>query len=305
MKKLFVLIMMVILILSMLGCGAEEEKLGTTVVGGVSEEHQDMMFEALKELWDSDIYRQAAVDPDVMVVENALHLYMPELYGYTDVEFLLACVDGINEFNSGYCGIVLVDLADGTVYTSEDLPVADYSGQTSTMEDLYTLCFNTYDSFIHWINNMILTEHEVRTELTAKELNEMNERLAQVSEEKAAQILEENAAKIEGASALEENERLIFDAALEFGTSGKYRQLAENAEEILVTRAFHYSSEDTDAYHGYVPDLLFLRVKLSEEANMMYGSSVGHLMIDVSTGESWTVDNLVQDFDMNDPKTWE
>jgi hypothetical protein len=98
MKKKLALVLAMILMLSLFGCGDKEDKLGTTVVGGVSEEHQEMIFEAVKELWDTDVYRKAAVDPDVMVVENALHLYMPELYGHTDVEFLLACVEGINEF---------------------------------------------------------------------------------------------------------------------------------------------------------------------------------------------------------------
>ena len=305
MKKKLALVLAMILMLSLFGCGDKEDKLGTTVVGGVSEEHQEMIFEAVKELWDTDVYRKAAVDPDVMVVENALHLYMPELYGHTDVEFLLACVEGINEYNHGYCGIVLIDVAEGTTYHSGDLPVDDYAGATSTMEDLYTLCFNTYESFIHWTNNMILTEHEVRTELTANELENMNQRLAQVSEEKEALRLEEDAANIEAASALEGNARLIFDAVLEFGNSSKYRQQAENAEEIQVIRALHYYNDDADAYNGYTPELLFVRVEMSEETNMMYGSSAGHLMIDVTNGESRTVDDLEQNFDMNNPKTTE
>ena len=57
----------------------------------------------------------------------------------------------------------------------DDLPVADYTGATSTMEDLYTLCFNTYESFIHWTNDMILTEHETRVELPEEDIETINQ----------------------------------------------------------------------------------------------------------------------------------
>ncbi|MBQ5777562.1 MAG: rubrerythrin family protein [Oscillospiraceae bacterium] len=33
----------------------------------------------------------------------------------------------MNEYNHGYCGIVLIDVADGTTYHSGDLPVEDYA----------------------------------------------------------------------------------------------------------------------------------------------------------------------------------
>ena len=176
MKKLISLLLAVVLCFGLVACGTKT--LGEEVSGGMTDEHMGIVTEVLQEYMDTDNYKALVERTECKGVKSAMYYEASFDEQKVDLRLILVELDMDDEI-VGTDRLLVIDLVNGSAYDAVMLDLNNFMGQMETYEDLMTMAFGGFDSWLMFKDaQCIMTELEVRTPATKDQIAAINATLA-------------------------------------------------------------------------------------------------------------------------------
>ena len=262
-----------------------DEETGAPVIHTDAQERMAKVTEMALALRDAVSYQQAALDPTVIQLSDAIEYKNDNFASGYAVHILMIHTDAVDmeRFNRT-SGTLLMDMNSGAMYTEADFDLnamPDINAFTS-VEDAYPWCILTYNNILEGQETQLwASSGETILHLTEAELETVNATLSDITASTAA---ERNARRQEAAASLTEAQRPYFEAALEFSRTPRYKEAALDPANIQLAAAAEYSLVHPE--NGFTLHVLLLQADGMDED--IYGFVPGIYLKDLNSGMGYT-----------------
>ena len=246
-----------------------------TVMDTGSEERLAAVSAAAETFFAGEYWQNAAVDPQRKALESAVEYKNDDMSGLSVHVLLLTAAGVQTDFFSPY---FVVDMADGAVYTENDLDMNNW-------DDPHVRALSAYNAYAKGENVDIWGEGEIIVKLTEAELATVN---APYVEAMQAQQVQQEAQSAAAEAALTEGmQRQLLDFARAYQQSAQYPSVATNPAVLRLSAAAEYTLEDMEGYNVHV--LLLACEGVDTE---LHGFMASMALMDLATGRVYTEQDL-------------
>lgn len=261
---------------------------GKAIISTDAALRRQLILDMAGTLQGSTGYGKIAYDPTTISIDAAVEFKMDNFEGFPVHALLIHAANCNADSGSGYHAIALTDMDSGSIYTGDMLDMNGLKdiGEFSSMEDIYLSLISGFEMVVSGQNSDIWSENETKLMLDGEDLEEIN---AVLTESYAARADEINALRLENAASLTELQRMVFDAALEFGNGPRYKQISLEPSSIRLVAASHYRCDNPELF---IMDTVLL--KFDHVDTDFYGEFECYALKDLESGNVY----CLADFDV-------
>lgn len=246
-----------------------------TVMDTGSEERLAAVSAAAETFFAGEYWQNAAVDPRRKALESAAEYKNDDMSGLSVHVLLLTAAGVQTDFFSPH---FVVDMADGAVYTENDLDMNNW-------DDPHVRALSAYGSYAKGENVDIWGEGEIIVKLTETELATVN---APYVEAMQTQQVQQEAQSAAAEAALSKGmQRQLLDFARAYQQGALYPSVAANPAVLRLSAAAEYTLEDMEGYNVHV--LLLVCEGVDTE---LHGFMASMALMDLATGRVYTQQDL-------------
>ncbi|MBR2879251.1 MAG: hypothetical protein IKC02_01110 [Oscillospiraceae bacterium] len=257
-----------------------DQATGNPIISTDSQERVQKATEMAMALKETAIYQEASFDASTIRIRAAMEYKNDNFGSGYPVHIIMINADNINtEYYGLEAGTVLLDMKSGELYTVADLDLNNMTdiNSFSSEIDAYPWCILCYNNILEGGETQLwASSGETIIELDREELAAVNDFLAS---HYASEAAEKDTLRQEAAAKLTAQQKLIFDAAMEFSKTAHYRERALAADRISLSNASEFIF--THPENGFELHALLLMADSIDTD--MYGFMSGVYLKDLNT----------------------
>ena len=253
----------------------EKGQIETVTMDTTDDARLSAVSAAAETFFAGEYWQSAAVDSRMKALESAIEYKNDDMSGFAVHVLLLTAAGVQTDFFSPH---FVVDMADGAVYTENDLDMENW-------DDPHVRTLSAYHTYASGENPDIWGDGEIIVRLTEEELAAVNAPFAEAMLAQQAEREEQIAAA--EATMTDGMQSQLLALACEYQQSDLYQLVAADPSVLRLSAAAEYTLEDLEGYNIHV--LLLVCESVDAEH---YGLMASMALMDLTTGRVYTEQDL-------------